>query len=367
VIDPKRLFSDYGYRSETSPGLSSYFFNYADHVANLLELPQGSRVLDVGSNDGTLLRHFKGLGMDVLGVDPARQIAESATKSGIPTINAFFDMVTAKKIIDAHGSVKLCTANNVFAHNDRLGDMADAIEFVLDDDGVFVFEVSYLLDTVRNLVFDFIYHEHLCYHSVFPMRRFLRAHGLELFHVERTASKGGTLRGFAQKTNGKRPIRPSIDQFLEMEGNAELTAPTTYTVFSKRVENVGNLCRSFLEDERRKGTRIWGYGASATVTTLLFHFGIGEFFEALVDDNSFRIGTVSPGLKIPVRSTADIYTERPGIIAVLAWRFSEVITRKHGQFIADGGRFLIPMPEFRLIDATTTPFPFTKELSERVA
>lgn len=351
VIDPNKLFSNYAYRSESSPGLAEYFCRYASHVSSTIGLLKGSRVLDVGSNDGTLLRHFRQLGMSVIGVDPATEIARRATAENIPTINSFFNKTIAEQIKIEYGPIDLCTANNVFAHNDELGGMASAVEHVLADDGVFVFEVSYLRDTIENLVFDFIYHEHLCYHSVRPMRSFLRRHGLELFHVERTPSKGGTLRGFAKKASDKREILPSVDAFIKNEQALRLSDPETYRLFMERVNALGDRLRSFLQIEKSQSRPVWGYGASATVTTLLFHFGIGRLIDKLVDDNPFRVGTVSPGFGIPVQAPMDIYREAPPTIVILAWRFADAIVNKHQEFINNGGRFIVPLPEFRVIDS----------------
>ena len=200
VIDANALFPNYIYESHTSPGLSDHFLKYSKDVASKLNLEYGCRVVDVGSNDGTLLKHFKKLGFNVLGVDPAKSIAARARKAGIPTIDGFMNTETARLVLQTMGApADLVTANNVFAHSDDLGEMAKAISSVLSNTGTFVFEVSYLLDTVKGLVFDYIYHEHLSYHSLRPLIRFLEMHGLVLFDVDRVHVKGGSIRCFAQK------------------------------------------------------------------------------------------------------------------------------------------------------------------------
>lgn len=349
VINADDLFSNYMYESKTSPGLIEYFRQYATHATSKLGLQSGARILDIGSNDGTLLNEFKKLGMEVRGIDPAKGIADAATTAGIPTLNSFMNAEAASGLVGEGGPFTLCTANNVFAHNDSLGEMVDAIRSVLADDGVFVFEVSYLLDTVQDLVFDFIYHEHLCYHSVRPMERFLASHGLELFDVERTRSKGGTLRGFAQVMGGPRRIQNSVGELRALEQDAKLCSPETYLAFVKRVDNLGEKLSCFLSDETSRGRRVWGYGASATVTTLLHHFDIGGQFECLVDDNPMRHGTVSPGFKIPVVSPDEIRSRRPDVIVVLAWRFAEQIIARNTEFVRNGGTFVVPCPEFRVL------------------
>jgi SAM-dependent methyltransferase len=347
VIDPVRLFSNYVYKSVTSPGLEDHFRRYAEHVLDKLALRPGARVVDVGSNDGTLLRQFALRGMGVLGIDPAREIAQAATEAGIPTLNAFLDEETARRVVAEHGPVQLCTANNVFAHNDHLGAMAEAVASMLADDGAFVFEVSYLLDTVEGLVFDFIYHEHLCYHSVKPLDAFLRRHGMHLFDVEGVASKGGSLRGFAQKVGGPRPVSPRVAEFVAREEAAGLYDPATYHHYIARVNRLRDQTVGCLRDRKARGATIAGYGASATVTTLMHHFRIGELIDFLVDDNPLRHGTVSPGFQVPVHPPEALYTRKPDLVVVLAWRFAEPIIRAHADYLRQGGAFVIPVPTFQ--------------------
>ena len=173
VVSPSILFGSYIYTTESSPGLVEYFRNYADIVYNHIKPPTNSKILDIGSNDGTLLSFFKQKGMSVLGIDPAESIANIATECGIETIPEFFTLEEATKIHDKYGQFSIITANNVFAHSDTLGDMALGINKLLLPDGVFIFEVSYLLDMIKNMVFDFIYHEHLSHHSVMRLKFFI--------------------------------------------------------------------------------------------------------------------------------------------------------------------------------------------------
>ncbi len=347
VIDPVKLFSNYRYTTASSPGLDAHFRHYADEVVAKLAPPAGSIALDVGSNDGTLLRHFARHGLTPLGVDPAQDIARQATAAGIPTLARFMDADTAEIILNQHGPVHLCTANNVFAHNDNLGKMADAISTVLAPDGAFVFEVSNLLDTVEGLVFDFIYHEHLCYHSAKPMDAFLRRHGMQLFDIERVPSKGGSMRGYAQKLGGPRPISPRVAEYIAREEAAGLYRTATYEAYINRVNRLRDQTTEYLRRCREQKLSIAGYGASATVTTLLHHFRIGELIDFLVDDNPIRHGTLSPGHRIPVYAPEAIYEKKPDVVVILAWRFADRIVPRHSEYLAQGGRFVVPMPEFR--------------------
>jgi SAM-dependent methyltransferase len=346
VVDPFRLFARYVYKSATSPGLDDHFRRYADDVVSKCCIAPGALAVDVGSNDGTLLRHFGRHGLRVLGIDPAEGIARDATAAGIPTLNAFMDAATAARVRAESGVAQLVTANNVFAHNDQLGAMADAIASMLAADGVFVFEVSNLLDTIEGLVFDFIYHEHLCYHSVKPMDAFLRRHGMQLFDVERVASKGGSLRGSAQLIGGPRAVSARVTDFIAREEAAGLYLPETYHAYIARVNALREQTLDYLREARARGRSIAGYGASATVTTLLYHFQLGGLIDFIVDDNPIRHGTVSPGHHIPVLAPSALYERKPDIVVTLAWRFAEQMMRRHEEYLRRGGTFLVPLPTF---------------------
>ena len=349
IVDPKFLFSDYPYETKTSPGLVEYFSRYASHVVSRFTIKPRTRVLDIGSNDGTLLSHFARLGMEIQGVDPATQIANNATANGIPSLNAFMNTATAEQLLCSGTRFGLVTANNVFAHNDKLGEMVDAVRLVLDDDGLFIFEASYLLDTITNLVFDFIYHEHLCYHSVRALKTFFERRGLELIAVERTASKGGTLRGFAQKTGAGRSPDGSVNQLVTQELEARLGELETYAGFMDRVNSLGADLARLLAELKSSGSTVWGYGASATSTTLLHHFDVGRYLDRLVDDNQYRQGLVSPGYRIPIGSPAELTTKRPNCVIILAWRFADQIISRNHAYLSDGGTFVIPCPLLKVV------------------
>src|SRR5579884_1479557 len=217
VVHPDLLFRSYTYATKHSLGLLKHCQQAAADAARRAAAPAGSLVVDVGSNDGSLLAAFRELGYRVLGVDPAVDIAERATAAGLETLPEYFTAALAEEIRDRYGPAALVTANNVFAHSDRLPDMADGIRTLLAADGLFIFEVSYLLDIVQKMLFDTVYHEHLCYHSVRSLAAFFRRHGLELIDAERLPTKGGSLRGTVQRAGGPRPPSPAVAHLLEWE------------------------------------------------------------------------------------------------------------------------------------------------------
>jgi SAM-dependent methyltransferase len=349
VVSPKLLFGDYIYTTSSSPGLVEYFRKYADDIFDQLKLPVGGLALDIGSNDGTLLSFLKEKGLRVLGVDPAKDIAADATARGIETLPEFFNSRIAQTIRANRGSFNLVTANNVFAHSDTLGDMADGVRILLAPDGVFVFEVSYLLDMIENMVFDFIYHEHLSHHSVKPLQIFLRRHGLHLFSVERTPSKGGTIRCFAQLSGGPRPEQPSVAQLLKREDTFGLYQLETYAKYTARINQAKQKLQDLLKELTGAGKIIGGYGASATGTVLTYHFDLGAVMRFIIDDNPIRQNRYSPGHHIPIVSSKVLTQEKPDYIIILAWRFADLIINRNQDYLKQGGHFIIPLPELRVV------------------
>jgi hypothetical protein len=349
VVAPKVLFGNYIYETASSPGLVEHFRKYADEVVSLLNPAQNALVVDVGSNDGTLLRFFKEKGMRVLGIDPATEIGLKATQVGIETIPAFFGATVGREVKRTHGPAAVITANNVFAHADNLGDMANGVRDLLASDGVFVFEVSYLLDMIDGMVFDFIYHEHLSYHSIKPLDIFLRRHGLEMVNISKIPTKGGSIRVMAQQAGGPLKRSPSVDKLIELEEGSGLNGPDIFRTYSSKINRVRDRVQSLLGDLTRKNKTIAGYGASATGTVLLYHFNLGEKIQFIVDDNQSRQGLFSPGFHIPVLSPQVIYERKPGCVVILAWRFADMIVGTHKSYLDQGGHFLVPLPEARII------------------
>jgi hypothetical protein len=347
VVDPEVLFGDYTYVTSISLGLVEHFRHYADDMLARLGLGGNAFVVEIGSNDGSLLRAFQHRGLRVLGVDPAREIAREATASGIETLPTFFSSELARTVRRERGPATLIAANNVFAHADNLGDMADGIRELLAPDGVFAFEVSYLMDLMDNMVFDSIYHEHLCYHSVKPLDSFFRRHGLELIGADHVATKGGSLRCTVQPAGGPRPVSESVARLIARENVLGLANPVTFHAFAARIERVRDQVLEQLEDHAAPGQTIAGYGASVTVTTLVHHFGLGKLMSFLVDDNPSRHYLFSPGHHIPVLPPQELYQQKPDCVVILAWRYADPIMKKHQAYRDRGGRFLVPLPEVR--------------------
>jgi SAM-dependent methyltransferase len=350
VVDPRVLFEHYVYVSGTSPVFVKHFEDYAAFVMERFKPVAGGLVLDIGSNDGTLLSFFLKAGMRVLGIDPAQEISAEATARGIPTLCGFFGADTGTEIASAHGKAEVITANNVFAHIDDLSGVVDGVRGLLSPSGVFVFEVSYLVDVFENTLFDTIYHEHLDYHSVKPLIRFFAAKGMELIEAIRVGSHGGSLRGIAQLKGGPRKVGQSVAEAVALEEKLGLDKAATLAKFAADIEALGAELNVLLKRLKSEGKRIGAFGAPAKATTLMYHFGIGpELVDFIIDDSPLKQGLYSPGMHIPVVSSADGFAKKPDYLVILAWNFAKAIVDKNAAFHEAGGKFIIPIPKVEVV------------------
>ena len=350
-VDPERLFRNYVYVSGTSQVFVKHFEEYAAELIRYVPLAAGDRVLDVGSNDGTLLSFYQKAGMTVLGIDPARKIAEEATAKGIPTWPEFFTSALAKRIRAEFGAVKVVTANNMFAHADGLPDILDGMASLLDPQGVFVFEVSYLLDVIDRNLFDTIYHEHLSYHSVKPLVSFMQRHGLDLVRVQRVESHGGSVRCYAAPA-GSRTIEASVADLIALEEKAGLYDAATYTAYLDRINALGAELRELIGKLRAGGAKVAGFGAPAKATTLMYQFGLtAKDLDFIIDDSPLKQGLYSPGRFVPVVDSSVLANpaRRPDVLVILAWNFAQPIIKKHEPYRRAGGQFIVPIPQVQLV------------------
>ena len=342
VVSPDLLFRNYVYVSSTSPVFVAHFNDLAEKVIQQFSLRPGAFIVDVGSNDGILLRPFKDKGMYVLGIDPAENIAEMATRSGIETLPVFFTPEVAKEIARKRKrKADVITATSVFSHVDDLDKFVEGVKKLLSDDGVFIIEVYYLKELVEKNLFDTIYHEHLSYFTLKTMIRLLERLGMEVFDVDKTDTHGGSLRIFAQHKNGHHKKSNNVGLFLQEEEKAHLHEIATFQKFSEKIERNKKSLLELLQSLKSKNKRIAGYGAPAKGNTLLNYFGIGpETLDYIVDDSKWKQGLYTPGMHIPVVSAEELRRNRPDYILILAWNFADSIIKK----LADFDRFIIPVP-----------------------
>ena len=351
VVHPEILYQkNYSYVSGTSSVFVKHLKDYASFVVSHFKLQSRGLVLDIGSNDGTALGFFKDAGYKVLGIDPATEIVEIANRKGIETLCEFFGREVSRKYAAKYGKAMLINSHNACAHIDDLKGVIEGVEHWLADDGLFVVEVGYLLDIVQNGWFDTIYHEHVDFHSVEPLVAFFRRCGLEVIFAQRVSPQGGSIRLVAQKIGGPRKADQSVEELIRVERAAGLDRMETFKAFGQKINLIGAELSKLVRELKQKGASIAGFGAPTKATTLLSHFQLGQALDFLVDENPLKQNLYSPGHHIPVVSADELYRRKPDYLLILAWNFADNIMERHRAFRANGGRFILPMPEPKICD-----------------
>lgn len=348
VVNPKILYGTYLYQTSISLGLPEHFRRYAADCLAAVALKPGALVIDIGSNDGTLLRCFQEKGMRELGIDPAPDAVETARLRGVDTIQAFFDQELARKIRSERGDVGIVTANNVIANIDELGDFMDGIRYLIEPNGYFVMETGSGRSLFENRLIDVVYHEHLSYFTVKPLDAFLRRHGMKLIDVYWVPSKGGSIRCFVQSDKSSTIPKPSVRQMISMEENKGVGTMETCGKMALFIKERKEELISLLDGLRSQGKTIAGYGASVGVTTLLYLFDLNKRLDYLVDDSTVRFGRFSPGHHIPVYSSDILNKKRPDYVLILAWRYTDPIMKRHEEYIRRGGKFISCLQDLKI-------------------
>ena len=344
IINPEIQYSNFRYRTTISLGLDEYFQAFAGQVVEGLNLAAGDLVVEIGSNDGTLLRAFQPFGLRVLGVDPAQEIAARACAAGTPTLARFFNAALAGEILQTHGRARLVVANNTFANLDDLGDVMAGIRALLTADGTFVFDTSYGAAVVRDTLIDTVYHEHLSYFMARPLVGFFAHHGMELIDVLPVPTKGGSIRGIVQFKGGPRAVSPRVAEMVAAELAAGFDRPEPYRAFARRLTEVTDRLGEMVAAEHAAGGRVAGYGASVGSVTLVHQFRLGDALDFIADDKPLADSLPAEGRDIPVTSSDALYDTRPSAVVILAWRYAAPIIGRHERYRAAGGRFIVPLP-----------------------
>ena len=351
VVDPLVLYQkNYTYVSATSNHFVNHLKDYVFDMIRKFSLDSNSLVVDIGSNDGTCLSFFQDNGMKVLGIDPATEIAQQATENGVETIADFFNYDLSVKLRREYGAANYVTSHNACAHIDHLLDVVKGVEKLLDDDGVFVLEVGYLVDVYTNTWFDTIYHEHLDFHTVAPFEKLFERAGMEIIGVDRISPQGGSIRVFSQKKNGKFQRENSVDDLINLEHEMGLDKAKTFYEFEDKINLVRKKLHQLIYDVKNNNKTIAGFGAPTKATTLMNHFGIDEnILDFIVDDNPLKQGLYTPISHIPVLSAEALYEKKPDYVLILAWNFAEPIMKVHKKYSEEIGQFILPMPTPQIV------------------
>jgi len=347
-VPPREMFEEYAYFSSASTTMVEHARSIARRMVEERHLGPDDLVVELASNDGYLLQHYRDAGIPVLGIDPARNIATVAERLGIPTLCAFFGTELAEEMRASGRRASVLHANNVLAHVPDINGFVRGIARVLADDGIAVIETPYVRDLVDRLEFDTIYHEHLFYHSVTALDGLFQRNGLALCRVEHLPIHGGSLRLFAGRA-GVVPD-PSIGRFLADEEKVGLVSRAYFRGFGERVEALCRNLRGTIEQLRREGRRVGAYGAAAKGTILLNAAGIGaESIEYVCDRSDYKQGRFMPGVRIPIVSPERLVGDMPDDVLLLVWNFADEVLAQQAEYRARGGRFLIPIPEPRFL------------------
>jgi len=348
TIPKESMFTDYPYVSGTTKTLVQHFKDTAERLVATYQLGGPDLVVDIGSNDGTWLAHYQPLGLRVLGIDPAANVAELAGKRGVPTWVRFFNEETAKEIVSREGPASLVTAAGVFFHLEELHSVIRGVKALLAEDGIFVVQAIYLGGMIDNLAFDQVYHEHLVYYTLRSIEALFAQHDLEVFDARLVPIHGGSLEVHVAP-KGRRTIDDNVVAMRAEEDRKGYGRFETYEKFAGRVWQLRDELKGLLQRYRDQGKRVYAYGAPAKGATLLNSFGIGtELVQKAAEKNPMKIGYLMPGSRLPI---IDEGNDRPDAYLLLAWNFFEEIIAKERDYLRAGGEFIVPIPKLRVVGA----------------
>lgn len=349
VVNPDLMFKHYLYVSSTTETFRNHCVDLAKTATAVARCREGDWVLDVASNDGCLLSKFRDLGMKVVGVDPAENLAVEANKAGIQTLCAYWSTETAETIKARFGLPKVITATNVFAHVDDIHEFVRAVDRCLAPQGVFVVECPYAVDFIEKNEFDTAYHEHLSYIGVHPLRTLMGQHGFEVFNIEYFKDiHGGTIRVFSARI-GEYSRNPSVNQYLQKEDAFGIKDRSRYEAFGKRVLANKEALVALIQRLSGEGKIIWAYGASAKGNTLMNFFEISNCqIPVVVDDNPKKWGWYAPGSRMRITGIEELTRSKVDYLLLLAWNFEAEIRRRCAAVHYRGG-FILPVPVAKVI------------------
>lgn len=344
---PEELFGDYRYFSSYSTTWLAHAAAYAEEMTRR-GIGTESRVVEVASNDGYLLRNFVQRGVPVLGIEPASNVAAVARQAGVPTIDAFFGVALAQRVLAEFGPADLIVANNVLAHVPDINDFVGGFAALVAPQGVVTIEFPHLLRTMAGMQFDTIYHEHFSYLSLLALVPLFARHGLEIVEVTELPTHGGSLRVFVAP-RGSRRIDESVAAVLDAERRAGLDRIETYVAFGERVARVKDDFVAFLADAKRRGARVAGYGAAAKATTLLNYAGVrSDLMPYVADKSPHKQGHFVPGVRVPIVGPEQVRADRPDYVVIFPWNVAAEIRAELDDVRAWGGRFVVAIPELRV-------------------
>lgn len=346
-VPAEEIFTEYAYFSSYSDSWVQHARRYAEMAVDRFHLGRDSLVVEVGSNDGYLLQHFVPMGVPVLGIEPAANVARAAEEKGAPTLVRFFSRALAEELAVSGRQADLVVGNNVLAQVPQLNDFVAGLKLILKAAGVLTLEFPHLQRLIQEKQFDTVYHEHFSYFSLLSAQKIFAAHGLRLFHVEELPTHGGSLRIYLcnEESQEKTPSA-AVKRLKHSEEAFGLGRVEFYASFQEQVEEIKRKILSLLIDLLRQGKRIAGYGAPGKGNTLLNYCAIRtDFLDYTVDRNPYKQGKFLPGTRIPIFPPERIFQTRPDYVFILPWNIKDEIMAQMSGIRGWGGRFIVPIPE----------------------
>ena len=350
VVPPELMYNEnYSYDGSATMGLRKHHISIANQICDNFKLDHDSLVIDVGSNAGVVLSGVRDRGCKGLGIDPSVNVANIARDKGIEVIGDLFSSELAERIKKEYGKVSVITGTNVFAHIDDLNDFLKAADILLNENGIICIEAPQLMTLIENLEYDTIYHEHLSYLSLKPLRDFCKKMHMDIFNVEFYEIHGGSFRYFIGREN-LREISENIPKFLELEEQKEIYKKSRLEKFALDVKNQKQELNSLLWKLKKEGKKIVGISAPAKGNALTNYCKIGpDLMDYITELNPLKIGKFSPGMHIPIVEEDRLLIDKPDYGLILAWNFADEIIKNNQKFVENGGKFIIPIPHPKIV------------------
>ncbi len=350
VVDPEVLFGDYVYLTSDSDLMVGHMRRLATSAVERFGLRPGDLVVELGSNIGTQLGFFQEAGLRVTGVDPARNLVAIANERGVESVPAFFGAESAAAVRREKGTARFMLGRQCFAHIHDVHDVLDGVTTLLAPDGVVAIEVPYLLNLIEESQFDTIFHEHLSYYSLSTLQTLFARHGLRVVDVERAPVHGGSIVVYGSPEGSPQPVRPAVGELLALEAERGLTGEQAFKDFAETSRQVMTGLRELVRGLVADGARVAGYGTPSKGCALLQFTGLGADELVFTSDTTpMKQGRLTPGTHVPVVSPEQARTDPPDYYLLLAWNYADEIIRKERAFLEAGGKFIVPIPEPRVV------------------